>query len=336
MRLLIVCQVAYPGGAELGALRLARRLAGRGWDITLASPGDGPLVDAGFPHEVLEVGGLAAGAGARAVASWPRARRLSRDHDVTYLNGTVAGRLLPAVRGRRTVLHVHDMVDRVPRHWLRADVVLADSRAVAARLDGLDAHVVHCPVELDLEPDDTPPWPSGDGPVVGFVGRFEPRKGPLDLVRAAPAIRAGRPGTRVVLVGGDPYGSDPNYAEDVRSAEDVEHVGWVDGAASFMAHLDVLVAPSRSEPFGTVLSEAMAAGVPVVATDVDGLPEVVTDGVDGRLVPVGDVPALAAAVLDVLDRRAEMSAAARRAARRFDADAYAERVAALIAPPATA
>lgn len=331
MRLLGVCQVAYPGGAEIGFLRLAERLAGRGWEVELAMPEDGPLAEAGYPHHVIDVGGLAAGAGARAVASWPRVRRLSKDFDVTYLNGTVAGRLLPALRGRRTVLHVHDMVHRVPRHWHGADVVLADSQAVAARLGELTAHVVHCPVVLDVAPV-APPWSPAHGPVVGFVGRIEPRKGPLDLALAAPAIRAARPDARIVIVGDDPYDSDPGYVQQVRAAEGVERVGWVDDAAGIMGHLDVLVAPSRVEPFGTVLSEAMAAGTPVVATAVDGLPEVVTDGVDGRLVPPGDVGALAAAVLDVLERAEVMGAAARQAAKRYDADAYARRVEELIRP----
>jgi glycosyltransferase involved in cell wall biosynthesis len=268
----------------------------------------------------------------RAIASWPRARRLARDHDVTYLNGTVAGRLLPALLGRRTVLHVHDIVTRVPRHWHRADVVLADSQAVANRLNGLAAEVVYCPVELD-PPVRDPPWPpSPAGRIVAFVGRIEPRKGPLDLILAAPAIRAGAPDARIVVVGDDPYQSDPDYLALVRSAAGVEQVPWVDDAAAIMSHIDVLVAPSRSEPFGTVLSEAMAAGTPVVATRVDGLPEVVQEGVNGMLVEPGDPRALAAAVLQVLARRDEMGAAARTSARRFGADAYADRVEALISP----
>lgn len=329
-----VLQVDEPGGAEVGFLRLARRLRDQGWDIRLTTPSGGAPAGCGFSAEPLDPGGLAGGAGARAVASWPRARRLSRDVDVTYLNGTVAGRLLPALRSRRTILHVHDMVRRVPRHWHLADVVLADSQAVADRLEGLDAHVVYCPVELDAPPAPAPWRDAGDGrPVVGFVGRFEPRKGVMDLVEAAPRIRAARPDVRVVLIGDDPYDSDPEYAARVRAAgDDVELVGWVHDAAAAMRHLTVLVAPSREEPFGTVLSEAMAAGVPVVATEVDGLPEVVTHGVDGMLVAPGDVDALVAAVLGVLERRDEMSAAARQAARRFDADVYASRVAGLIAP----
>ena len=333
MRLLAVCQVDRPGGPEIGLLRLLRRLEARGWEIALTSPGtaESPaLAEAGWPWEPLEVGGLEHGAGARAVASWPRARKLSKDADVTYLNGTVAGRLLPALRGHATVLHVHDIVDRVPRHWHGADLVLADSKAVGARLDPLDVHVIGCPVELDVVPA-PPPWPAPaagqSGPVIGFVGRLIPRKGALDLVKAAPAIRAVRPDVRIVIVGDDPYEDEESeYAAAVRASDAVDHVGRVAEAAGILGHLDVLVLPSRQEPFGTVVAEAMAAGTPVVATRVDGLPELIDDGVTGALVEPGDTAALAVAVLRVLDEHATMSAAARAAAARFGADTYTERL----------
>ena len=328
MRILAVCSVAHPGGAEIGLLRLAKRLLARGHALTLATPGPGPLDDAGLPVVRLAVGGLERGAGARAAASFPRVRRLAAGHDLVYLNGTVSGRLLPALLGRPSVLHVHDIVDRVPRFWSLAGVVLADSQAVADRLPGLDAHVVYCPVELDV-PDAPAPWPPGGEPgrpVVGFVGRIEPRKGPLDLVQAAPRIRAGAPGARIVLIGDDPYDSAPDYARSVRASQEVEHVAWVPDGAAVMRHLDVLVAPSRQEPFGTVLAEAMAAGTPVVATRVGGLAEVVDDGVTGRLVAPGRPQELADAVLAVLAQRERMGAAAREHAQRFGADAYADRV----------
>jgi glycosyltransferase involved in cell wall biosynthesis len=335
-RLLAVAAVDHPGGAEFVLLRLLNGLAARGWRITLTSPTGGPMRDAartaGHDWAPLAVGGLARRSGARAIASWPRARALAMRHDVVYLNGGVCGRLLPAVGRRRSVLHIHDVLDRrPPRHWRSADLVLAASGATAAPLRELDPQVVYGPVDPD-PPDSEPPWAPGEAPVVGFVGRIEPRKGPLDLIRAAPGIRAVRPDVRIVIVGDDPYGSDPAYLQSVRSSDAVEHYGWVDNAPGVLRHLDVLVAPSQREPFGTVLSEAMAVGTPVVATAVDGLPEVVEDGVTGRLVAPGDPGALAAAVIDVLDRRAEMSDAARLAARRFHTDAFVERVAALIAP----
>jgi glycosyltransferase involved in cell wall biosynthesis len=334
--MLAINAVTHPGGAEIGLLRLLARLPG--WDVTFTTPGRGPLADAaqalGARVERLPLGGLGAGQGARAVLAWGKAARLARGHDVAYLNGTVAGRALPAVYGRaRIVLHVHDLVERVARHWDRADVVLADSEAVADRLHPLAAHVVGCPVELPPpRAGGAPPWPPGDGPVVGYVGRIEPRKGVLDLVRAAPAVRAAVPGARIVLVGDDTYAADRGYGASVAASTDVEHCGWVDDAAGLMGALDVLVLPSYAEPFGTVLAEAMAAGTPVVATTVGGLPEVVTDGVDGALVPPGRPDALAAAVVAVLARREELGRNAAASAQRFDADGYAQRVESLIAP----
>ena len=74
----------------------------RGHELTLATPRAGPLDEAGLPVVRIALGGLERGAGARAVASFPHARRLARDADLVYLNGTVCGRLLPALAGRRT------------------------------------------------------------------------------------------------------------------------------------------------------------------------------------------------------------------------------------------
>jgi glycosyltransferase involved in cell wall biosynthesis len=330
--LLAVAPVDHPGGAEIGLLRLLPRLRHAGWDVTLTTPGDGPVRRAaeqrGLAWAPLDLGGLQKGEGARAVASFPKARKLAKSADVVYLNGTVCGRLLPVLpRSTRALLHVHDIVERVPPGWKRADVVLADSQAVADRLNGLEAHVVGCPIEPEPRAV-TPPWPPGDAPVVGYVGRIERRKGVLDLVSAAHRIREA--GARVVLVGDDPYDSDAEYLGQVRSSHGVEHYGWVDGAAGLMPALDVLVLPSHQEPFGTVLAEAMNAGTPVVATRVGGIAEVVEDGVTGRLVPPRDPDALAAAVLEVLAQREAMGAAGRERARRWHVDAYAERVRALI------
>ena len=258
-RVLAVAAVDEPGGAETTLLRLLARLQERGWDVSLTTPGSGSMraaaLAAGHSWHALPVGGLAAGSGARALWSWGPVRRLARSGGVIYLNGSVSGRLLPALigTGARRVLHVHDIVTRVPAFWGLADVVLAASRAVADRLGTLESYVVY-------------------GPVVGFVGRIEPRKGTLDLVRAAPAIRRARPDARIMVVGNDPYGTDPAYTAAVTRSPEIEHHGWVANAPGLMRHLDVLVLPSYQEPFGTVLAEAMAVGTPVVATRVGGSP----------------------------------------------------------------
>jgi hypothetical protein len=149
VNVLAVNAVDEPGEPELRLLDAARRLRDAGWYTTFSTPGDGPLRNAGFPWLKLDVGGPGQGEGARAVASWPRALRLAQRFDVVYLNSTVCGRLLPAVRGSHAVLHVHHLVDRVPRHWHSASVVLADGVAVAERLDGLVARVIDPPADDD-------------------------------------------------------------------------------------------------------------------------------------------------------------------------------------------
>src|SRR4051812_9707824 len=102
-------------------MRLLGALDRRGWDISLATPEPGPLraeaQAAGWTTHHLPVGGLAARAGARAVRSFPAARRISRDADLVWLNGGVAARVLPALRGRPTAIFVPDVLERVPRHW---------------------------------------------------------------------------------------------------------------------------------------------------------------------------------------------------------------------------
>jgi len=340
-RLLAINPVDHPGGAEVTSMRLLDGLRQRGWEVAVTTPGRGPLADAvraaGFDWHRLPVGGLGAGQGARAVASSRRARRLAAGRDAVVLNGAVCGRLLPALglgaRRARLVLHVHDIVARVPRFWRVADAIVAASGAVARSLGRLPSRVVYPPVDGE-PPAAEVPWPASGGPVIGFVGRLEARKGPLDLVRAAAAIRAGAPGARLVLVGGDPYGMSPEYAATVleeAAGANVEHVPWVSNAPGVMRHLDVLVLPAYREPFGTVLAEAMAVGTPVVATRVDGLVEVVEDGVSGRLVAPGDPDALAAAVLDVISRAAPMGAAAREAAGRFLTERHVDEMEALLA-----
>src|SRR5687768_12270671 len=83
-----------------------------------------------------------------------------------------------------------------------------------ARPAPLPVEVVGVPVERT--PPAPPPWRT-DRPVVGFVGRLEPAKGPLDLIRAAPAIARARPDARIVLVGSDPFTTESGYREAVRA-----------------------------------------------------------------------------------------------------------------------
>ncbi len=104
-----------------------------------------------------------------------------------------------------------------------------------------------------------------------------------------------------MLVGDGPeYGRTRELVETLGLAEAVRYVGVVDEVAPLLKAADVLLLPSETESFGLVALEAMASGVPVVASDVGGLPEVVEHGVTGFLAPVGDVDAMAGYCLQLL------------------------------------
>lgn len=341
-------QAAEPGGAESALLRIAPHLGERGIRLQLTVPAWGGVAKAaeaaGQPVHELAVGGLRRGAFVRAVAALPRARRLERTlkPDLVYFNGTVAQRLAPAFRRSRLVPHVHDLLEAAPRpwrsegFWRRAPIVLCDSKAVAERAARFGApperlRVVYCPVEAApaAEP---PAWASGQGPVVGYVGRIEPRKGVLDLLEAAPAVLERIPAARFVIVGEDEYGASPSYLRQVQEAaarlgDSVLLLGRVEPANGLMASFDLLAVPSHVEPFGTVAAEALAAGTPAVVTDSGGMTEYVEDGRNGAVVPPGRPEALARAILDVLPHAAEMEARARAAAEGFRVEKVADAVA---------
>lgn len=160
-------------------------------------------------------------------------------------------------------------------------------------------------------------------PVVGMVARLSPEKAPGDFL----ALAAGVPDATFALVGDGPLHAD---LEAVAGAN-VVFAGFRDDMPGVYASLDVLVQPSYREGMPMTILEAMAAGVPVVATRVGAAADVIEDGVTGMLVDAGDVPALTRAVRCLIDdptRRAGMGAAARDAvATRFSVDAMAQRYA---------
>jgi glycosyltransferase involved in cell wall biosynthesis len=136
-----------------------------------------------------------------------------------------------------------------------------------------------------------------DGPVVGTVGGITAKKGHVGLVRAARAVADEYPGVRFVFVG-LPIDPEPVRSEISRLGleESVVLAGYRPDAATLMPAFDVYCLPSRFEGMPVSLLEAMALGLPSVATAVGGVPEVITDGEDALLVPPDDPDALAAAV----------------------------------------
>jgi glycosyltransferase involved in cell wall biosynthesis len=165
--------------------------------------------------------------------------------------------------------------------------------------------------------------------VVGAVGRLVAEKGYRELFAAAREIRRAKPETRFLILGApDREKTDAISSSEIAQAkEDVIFTGWVDDVRDLLALMDVFVLPSYREGQPVSAIEAAAMARPMVLSDIRGCREVVTDGVNGLLVPARDARALAAAInrfLDDADLRHRMGESARdRAVERFDEDKIA-------------
>jgi D-inositol-3-phosphate glycosyltransferase len=166
----------------------------------------------------------------------------------------------------------------------------------------------------------------GAGRVLLFVGRLTPIKGLETLLRALAVARADGLGgipVRLIVVGGDREERwDVERTRLARLARELGVAAWVEFRGpqpqavlpDYYAAADLCLMPSLYESFGMVALEAMACGVPVIASRVGGLAVTVQDGTTGVLVPEGDVPALARAVADLLGDERRRLALARQAA----------------------
>lgn len=173
-----------------------------------------------------------------------------------------------------------------------------------------------------------------DATLVLTVARLTEQKGHRHLLEAAPAVRERVPGAHFVWVGEGPLGDELRKRTRELGIEGNVHLtGRRTDVPDLLAAAELFVLPSLFEGLPLVVLEAMAAGVPVVGTRVCGTREAVEDGVCGRLVPARDPAALAAAILEVLERPdlgARWGAAGRRRARReFSAARMARETAAL-------
>lgn len=140
--------------------------------------------------------------------------------------------------------------------------------------------------------------------LVGTVGRIDHQKAPLDFVRVAAAVVRQRPGTRFVMIGDGPLRDEVEHLSRAAGV-DVLLTGHRTDAAQLAASFDVFLIPSLYEGLGRALTEALASGRPVVATAVNGVPDLVAAGVTGLLAPPGDVAALAECVVWLLDHPQE-------------------------------
>ncbi len=340
-RVAVLGHTATMSGAEVALLRMLRQVDPDRASVVVITFADGPLVDRvralGLEARVLLLDPTIAtadrsalagslGSARTAIAFTRRLARLLReiDADVVHCNtlkADVLGGSAARLAHRPAVWYVHDRLsdDYLPRPvsilmrcaaHLLPRLVIANSRAT---LDTIGvAPTRSTVVHPGLDPDSfaaslpTPPHP----PVVGMIGRISPTKGQNVFLRAATAVLASHPDARFVVAGAALF-NEQAYEREVRDlaqrlgiSDRVRFVGQVPDVPGLMSGLSVFVHASPvPEPFGQVIVEAMAVGVPVVATAAGGVPEIT--GADGELaltVPPGDADALAAAIISVLDR----------------------------------
>ncbi len=159
-----------------------------------------------------------------------------------------------------------------------------------------------------------------DSFLIGAVGNLYPVKGHRYLIEATARLAAPFPGLHVAIAGSG--GEEERLralARDLQISDRVHLLGRRSDIPDFLKVLDVFALPSESEAHPLSLCEAMAAGIPSVASNVGGVPEVIEDGRSGILFPAGDVDALAKAVKDLIespDRRKSLGVAAEERVRR--------------------
>lgn len=203
-----------------------------------------------------------------------------------------------------------------------ADAVIACSKAVAARIVGHSPVVIYPGVPIPAAGKKVSPA----GRVIGAAGRLVPMKGFVHLIRAMARVRERVPDALLEIAGSGPLQDE--LAKEIRALgleSSVTLLGWQSDLAPFFERWDVYAQPSVVEPFGIAALEAMAAGLPVVATTGSGLQEFVEHGRSGWLVAPEDSEALAdrlAALLADTKMRSGMGEAGRSLARdRFSAEA---------------
>jgi glycosyltransferase involved in cell wall biosynthesis len=321
MRILQVCSVTTFGGGERHLADLSHALTDLGHEVYAASVPGSPLwSELSFLPNTRTLA-LSPGNYVKnltALAAFVRSHGIEIVHAHAardYHLAAMAVRLAPRARFVLT-RHVLFPLRRINRPLLRSvDRVIAVSRAVAESLqngviDSSKIAVVHNGIDTDRF--NRSVGHSDEMPIlVGTVGHLAPIKGHDIFLRAAALISARRPEVRFIVIGEDKSPqldhrrSLENLVAELNLNGIVTMPGWRDDMPAVLSSLALFVSAARSEPFGLAIVEAMAAGLPVIATASEGAMEIIDDGFSGKLVPVDDPEALAQAINDLLDNPLE-------------------------------
>jgi glycosyltransferase involved in cell wall biosynthesis len=349
MKLVVSNAAVTWGGGEVMAEAVALGLQRRGHEVVLfCHPGSvlhERMRDRLTCEPVLSRMDFAPGAILRAARALRRHRpdvvyaSIEKDTRLTAVAAHWAG--IPTVSCRavnrpfRNSLRHRLVYGRVVTHCVvNSHATLRTVLDSAPWLDAFRLSVIHNGIDVDRFAAASPlalPVPP-DAVIIGFVGRFSPEKGLPELAAAWLRIVDALPAAHLVVAGSGPL--EAELRGRLAGAPRVHWFGFENDIAAMMKAFDVLAVPSYEEGFGLVAAEAMAAGVPVVASCVGGLVEVVDDGVTGRLVQPRDPGALADALLDLAadpDMRRRMGAAGEERARRcFSLERMLDRYEALL------
>jgi len=251
--------------------------------------------------------------------------------------------LLSTIHGRQLTLldlevhrAVHSHLSVVCRHsYYHALGLGVDMRRLSCEPNGVDTHGFH-PGPRPAQGLRARLGLAQEAPLVGFVGRLSPEKGPEQFLRAVSLLQEGLPeATRFVMVGEGPMQAALE-AEQARLGlgQRVLLTGHWDDMPGLYRELDLLVSTSHSEAMPLALMEGMASGLPVLATRVGGIPEIVQHGLSGWLVAARDIEDIAGRVRQMLAQpglRQRMGAAARQdMVERLDLGPSLDRVATLM------
>ncbi|GGS48716.1 GDP-mannose-dependent alpha-(1-2)-phosphatidylinositol mannosyltransferase [Actinokineospora fastidiosa] len=353
LRVGIVCPYSFdvPGGVQAHVVDLARALRGLGHSVDVLAPADDDTPVPDFVQPAGRALGIPYNGSVARLSfgplSFARVRRWIREHDfdVLHLHEPTAPSLsmlaLMVADGpivatfhtstpRSRTLSAFQMVLQPFLEKVTARIAVS-ALARRVQVEHLGGDAVEIPNGVDVaffrDADPLPGYPRGCS--VGFVGRYdEPRKGMPVLLEALRPLAAEFPELRLVVVGRGDAAELRKAAGPVR----VELLGQVDDRekASMLRGIDVYCAPNTGgESFGIILTEAMAAGTAVAASDLDAFRRVLDDGRAGVLTPVGDAPALTEALRSLLsdpERRAAVAAEGHRRVAAYDWSVVAAQV----------
>jgi glycosyltransferase involved in cell wall biosynthesis len=296
--------------------------------IGLGHPLDSAFEAAGFPLHPLPLSrGIHPIQFARTLFQLTRLMQRER-FDVLHVHGSEAG-ILARIAARITgvpvvIAELHGYANRNPDsilertlyRWIEAALdrmthaYVAVSKHVERQwlargiCDAQRMQVIYHALDLQAFTDRgerVRPGASCGAPVVGTACLLEARKGLATLIEAMPAVIARVPKVRFAVVGEGPLQPWMQArAAELDTTAHIDFMGWRNDMPELMWQFDLFALPSKRESFGLVFLEAMASRCPVVGTRVDGIPEVVEDGVTGLLVPPDDAQALALAIVDLL------------------------------------